>query len=329
MGDRVCSGDMISVQGTSRVTVTLPDENQLRFDEHTTLVIPDPPSGRGTLIELLRGVIHVISRDPRLLLFTTPYANAGLEGTEFDIRVDDVARRMEVVVLEGVVVVTNAAGTIDANRNQVAIVDEGRAPAVAPIPEPIELMRWASYYPSIVDHALPSSEQAPSPAQETDSQFFAERAAARLATARIDAVQADIETALRLEPDNVTALSLQALVALARADRDTARNLVARALQAEPNAVVALLARSYVEQSLRDLAAAEQSINAALTVEPENAIALTRLAELALAQGDAPLAIASATRARVLAPARSAPLVTCASQPSIGSSLQSAQPLWQ
>ena len=47
----------------------------------------------------------------------------------------------------------------------------------------------------------------------------------------------------------------------------------------------------------------------ALAFEPDNAIVLTRLAEIALARGDAKTAIASATRARSLAPTRSAPLV--------------------
>lgn len=309
LGDRVCSGETINVQAASRVTATLPDETQLRFNEHTTLVIPEPPSGEGSLIELLRGVIHVISRDPRLLLFTTPYANAGLEGTEFDIRVDDVARRMEVVVLEGEVAVTNAAGTIGVVSDQMATVDEGQPPLVASIPEPIELMRWTGYYPSILDYTLPGAEQEPSPAQATDPQYYADRAAAHLATARIDAAVTDIDAALRLAPSNATALSLQALLALARADRVTAGQLVAKALQAEPDAAVAFLVRSHLEERSGDLGAAEQSIQAALKTEPDNAIALTRLAELALAQGDVPRAIESARRARDLAPERSAPLV--------------------
>jgi Tfp pilus assembly protein PilF len=308
-GDRVCSGETINVHGSSRVAVTLPDDSSLRIDEHTTLVVPDPPSGNGTLVEILRGVIHVISRDPRLLLFTTPYANAGLEGTEFDIRVDDVARRMEVVVLEGEVVVSNSAGRIDVASDQFATVDEGRSPSIATIPEPIELMRWASYYPSIVDYPLPSADEEPPASRASDPQFFADRAAARLSTARVDAAEHDLATALRLEPGNATALSLQAMIALASSDRATAQALVDRAEQSEANAIVTLLARSYVEERSQDLSAAEQSIRAVLAIEPDNALALTRLAEVALAQGDTPLAIESATRARRQAPARSTPLV--------------------
>ena len=82
----------------------------LRLDEHSTLTLREPQSGIGSLIELLRGVIHVISRDPRSLRFTTPYANAGLEGTEFDIRVDDDEQQTEVAVLEGQVAVSTPAG---------------------------------------------------------------------------------------------------------------------------------------------------------------------------------------------------------------------------
>src|SRR6188508_297499 len=100
-GERVCTDDSVRVGRSSRATLVLPDGGDLRLDELTTLNLPEPPSAAGTLIELLRGIIHVISRDPRSLSFRTPYANAGLEGTEFDIRVDEDKRLTEIVVLEG------------------------------------------------------------------------------------------------------------------------------------------------------------------------------------------------------------------------------------
>ena len=88
-GDRVCTGDSLQADASSRATLVLPDGGVVRLDERSVLNLPEPPSGVGSLLELLRGIIHVISRDPRSLTFQTPYANAGLEGTEFDIRVDD------------------------------------------------------------------------------------------------------------------------------------------------------------------------------------------------------------------------------------------------
>jgi Tfp pilus assembly protein PilF len=308
-GEHACTGDSLQADGSSRATLVLPDGGVVRLDERSVLNLPEPPSGLGSLLELLRGIIHVISRDPRALTFQTPYANAGLEGTEFDIRVDERERLTEIVVLEGEVVVTTASGEINVASDHVAVARDGQMPTASPIAGTIERMRWASHYPPLLDDALPAPDQEPLPAEQTDPDFYARRAAARLATAGLEAAEADIANALRLAPRHATALSLQALLALARADRDTARARLADALAGEPSSVVARLALSYVEQSTDDLAAAERVVREALAIEPDNAIALTRLAELALARDDVGNAIATANRARALAPHQSAPLV--------------------
>jgi len=308
-GERLCTDDSVRVGRSSRATLLLPDGGDLRLDELTTLNLPEPPSAAGTLIELLRGIIHVISRDPRSLSFKTPYANAGLEGTEFDIRVDANERLMEVVVLEGVVAVTAPRGDLQVASDHVAVVRDGQAPTATPLAEPIERMRWASHFPLVIDRPLPGADDEPSPSQQTNPDFYAYRAASRLATARLPGAESDIAAALRLAPQNAAALSLDALLQLARAERAAARDRVSTALAGDPSSVVARLALSYVEQSSNELAAAESVIREALAIEPDNAIAATRLAELALARDDAQTAMESATRARALAPNQSQPLV--------------------
>ena len=308
-GDRVCTDDLIRVESSSRATLVLPDGGTLKLDERSVLNLPEPPSGTDSLIELLRGIIHVISRDPRSLTFKTPYANAGLEGTEFDIRVDADERLTEIVVLEGEVVVTTPSGELEVASDHVAVARDGQAPTVSPLAQPIERMRWASHYPPIIDRPLPGADEEPLPSQQAEANFYAYRAAARLATARLDGAEADIAMALRLAPQNAAALSLDALLALARADRTAARERLDAALAGDPMSIAARLALSYLEQSLGDLAAAERVVREAQTIEPNNAIVVTRLAELALARDDARSAIDSATRARALAPSQSQPLV--------------------
>jgi Tfp pilus assembly protein PilF len=308
-GEQVCTGDVLQSRTASRATLMLPDGNTFRLDEHTTVNFPEPPTGLGSLLELLRGMIHVISRDPRSLTFRTPYANAGLEGTEFDLRVDDGERLTEVVVLEGTVAVSTPMGAVRAASDQVAIARDGQAPTATTIDRPIDRMRWAGHYPALIDGPLPDADQEPASTQQADPRFFAARAAARLTTARLEAAEADIARALQLAPGDATALSLQALIALARADRETAGARATEAQASDPASVVARLAASYVEQSRNDLAAAEDIVREATALEPGNAVALTRLAELELARDDAGAAIATATRARALAPNRSDPLV--------------------
>jgi len=308
-GERVCTDDSVRVDGASRALLVLPDGGAIRLDEHTTLNLPEPPSGDGSLLELLRGILHIISRDPRSLTFRTPYANAGLEGTEFDIRVDEDQRLTEVIVLEGEVSVTTPSGELMVASDHVATAHEGQAPTASTLDAPIERMRWASYYPPIVEGPLPRPTDTPSLARQGDADFYAYRAAARLATAELDGAANDIAEALRIAPSNAVALSLDALLSLARADRDAARGRVAEALSGDPSSVVARIASSHIEQSAGNLVDAERAIRDALAIEPNNAIAVTRRAEIALARGDTKTAIDSANRARTLAPNQSAPLV--------------------
>ncbi len=147
-------------------------------------------------------------------------------------------------------------------------------------------MRWASYYPPIIDRPLPGADQEPDVAEQTDADFYARRAAARLATARIEGAEADIADApcasLR---GNATALSLSALLALARADRDSGTRASGRG--PGRRAAVGRRAGGAVARRAelrRHCDAAERALREALAIEPDNAIALTRLAEIALAR---------------------------------------------
>src|SRR5690606_13893501 len=182
-GDALCYGDTLRTVPYSRATLTLPDYTTLRLDANTTFTLREPGSTLVSLIELIRGVIHVIRRDPRSLSFSTPYANAGLEGTEFDIRVSEADERTEVVVLEGEVVVTAPMGRIDVAKGNLARAERNAEPSAEAVAAPIEHMRWTGHYPHVIDSALPAPDE--EPPRGADAEFFAARAAARLATAQV------------------------------------------------------------------------------------------------------------------------------------------------
>ena len=278
----LCAGDSLRVQAFSRVIVRLRDNTTvMRLDQYSTLALEEE-NGGGTLIDLIRGVIHIISRDPRLLRFTTPYANAGLEGTEFDIRVTEEERKTEIAVLEGTVVVTNPMGELKVPSNFVASAREGEPVVARAILEPIELMRWASYFPEVFATDLPEPEREPQGPETGDANFFAARGAARLRRGNLETADADIAASLRLAPGNADALALQAIAALGRNDSASAHERARAAVAATPPSPAAFVALSYVLQSDGDLAGALASAASAISLDPGNAVAWARRAEIEL-----------------------------------------------
>ncbi len=301
-GAVICLGDALRAQAFSRAALRLPDESVIRVDQNSTLTLAEPDDGVGALLKLLRGVIHVISRDPRSLRFSTPHMNAGLKGTEFDIRVDDVEQRASVAVLEGQVEVTNAAGRIDVPSGFVATAHGGEMPAAAAIAEPIDLMRWAAYFPAILDGPLPDPAAEPPASLANDPAWLASRAAARLEHGDLAAAEADLATARRFGSGNTLVLAVGATAALGRGDVAAARQRARAATEAEPGSAPALIALSYVQYADGDVPAALASVRSALASEPLNSIAWARRAELELGLGDSAASSESAHRAIDLAP---------------------------
>jgi Flp pilus assembly protein TadD len=307
--DQLCVGDLVRTGDFGRATVRLRDDSTLRYAADSLVRLGEPKSIGGTLIDLVRGIMHVISRDPRELTFQTPFANAGLEGTEFELRVPDGATSLEVVVVEGQVGVTNATAHVSVPAgNRATAPATGATVIVSGVP--LESLRWAGYYPPLLAGPLPAPDAAPSAAQSRDPEFFAARAAARLRYGRLAEAEADLAEADKIAGRNATAQALRSLMAAARADRGVALALAQEARSLAPEAVTPLIALSYAQQARHDLVGATQSIDLALAAEPTNAIALTRRAEIALARDDVHAAVDAATRAAALDPALAGPHTT-------------------
>ena len=105
----LCPGDSLRVGERSRAALRLANDSNLRLDQLTTLTLGTAPE-RASLIELLRGAINVITRTPKPFEVRTPFLNAGVEGTEFLVRVD--ADTAQVAVFEGKVSVANNRGAL-------------------------------------------------------------------------------------------------------------------------------------------------------------------------------------------------------------------------
>jgi tetratricopeptide (TPR) repeat protein len=299
-GEHLCVGDLIRVQAYSRAALRLPDDTVLRLDQNTTTRWAQPQNQDRSLLDVIRGVIHVISRDPRALSFQTPFANAGLEGTEFVIEVSD--DRTDVTVLEGGVVMTNESGSTEIDAGQRGTAQPDTATTVAPASNVQDAIRWTLYFAPVLAGQLPRPDQTPTLAQRNDPDFFAARAAARLLVGGLEAAHTDLDRTLSLDPTHVDARALQADIAVTLNDSQEAIDLAEQALAVDPDSAAARLALARARTAQFDLPAARAALEAAVAEHPDNAIAWANLAEAHLATGDLAGGLDAANRAVTLNP---------------------------
>ncbi len=287
----VCPGDAVRAREHSRADFVLVNETILRIDQNTRVVFSSPITEPFTLVNVITGSAYFISRTPRRFRVETPFVNAGVEGTEFLIRVE--GGETVVTVFEGRVAAENEAGRIVLGDGQTASARAGEAPTLRVEARPRDAVRWTLYYPPVL-FAGPG----PQPSEgAADSRSRAIRAGTLLAVGRADEAEREIDAVLAAAPRDGAALSLRSVIAVARNDRDGALASAQEAAAADPRSVPALIALSYARQARFDLEGARAALASAVAVEPGNALARARLAELHLSFGDLDAALAEARKA--------------------------------
>lgn len=299
LGVAVCTGYSVRVGEFGDATLQFPDKTALRLHRNSTMTLDEPEDDTGIWVDLVQGLLHIISRDPRALRFTTPYANAGLEGTEFEIGVAN--RRTDVTVIEGEVSMSNAAGRVGVHAGERGRAVSGNAPQTAPLPQPFEGTDWTSYYAPILYLSLPAPGST-SASAETDPEYLAARAASRLALSDVDGAERDIESALRAAPGNATALAVESLLALGRGDKAKALETARSAVTADAASVPARIALAHAQRAGFDFVGAQHTLTEATRLAPGNALAWALLAEVRLSRDDGKNALAAARQATRLAP---------------------------
>jgi len=281
------------------ITADLAFANQplLRLDENSAITlaaIEEESTGglaglfkEAVKMDLLEGAAHFFSRLPRNLEVRTAFVNAGVEGTEFFIKVAD--NKTIISVFEGKVLAANDAGSVGITNGQSAIAEAGKAPVLRVIANPRDAVRWALHYPPVLDG--PGPEDA-----------MMKQAASLLSVGRVDKAGSKIDEALRKDPANVSALALQTVIAVVENDKDAAFAAANKAVAAAPESATAQIALSYAQQAAFDLEAARASLEKAVTLEPGSALVWARLAELQSSFGDLDSALASAQKAVELNP---------------------------
>jgi tetratricopeptide (TPR) repeat protein len=305
-GRTLCRGDIVRVLDLSRAGIRLPDDSVMRVDQNSTLAFPEPENGYGTLINLMRGILHLFSRDPRALRIDTPYANAGLEGTEFVITAGD--DRTDVTVLEGEVVLGNSAGELSVRGGESASVGNGTPPQVMAAADPLQAISWALYYVPVLvaTQAVAAQDESEAPVQIAADTIW--QAARMLAVGRTSEAEAMLlqfeESDLASEREwQARAHALHAVMALAGRDMATATSQAELAVIVSPSTSAGWIALSHVQQARFDREAALASALRALEADRTDAMAWARVGELQLASGDIDAGLNSAAQAIDLNPA--------------------------
>ncbi len=320
-GDRLCRGDHLRVGPNGRAGLVLHDESMLRLSGSSEVRFSAPTKEGNTLLELLQGITHVISRISRPLQVDTPHVNAFIEGTEFTIEAyPDSAR---VTVLEGKVTARNEHGEVVITDGQQVDTRPGEPPRSAMVVNPRDAVQWAIYYPPVIEPPAANASEAvkrslaayrrgdlnsafgslaEEPGVMEDVDLLVYRAALHLQVGRIEAAREDLAAVLDLQPEQADALALMSLIATVNNDYRQATDLARRALEADAQSPSAYLARSYAQQARFQLFEAWESATEATVVAPENALAWARLAQLELMLRNLDASAEAAGRAVEIAP---------------------------
>ncbi len=326
LNETYCPGDVIRVQKRSRADIALVNQPVLHLDQNTVITLGGVKNERTSVIDLVKGAAHFFSRVARGLEVQTAFVNAGVEGTEFYIRVDE--DKTVLSVFEGKVLASNSAGNLAVTGGQSAMAEAGKAPVPRVVVRPRDAVQWALYYPPVVSYrpdefqgedwqgmvkkslesygkgdlagAFAGIEGAPEDVH--DPRFFNYRASLLLTVGRVEEAGADIERALGLDPQNSNAFALQSIIAVTQNNKEKALSLGQKSVETGPRSAAGHVALSYAQQADFNLNGALASLNTAVQLEPENALVWARLAELRMSFGDQDGALKAAQKAVSLNP---------------------------
>ncbi len=277
-----CPGDQIRVGKDSRASIILSNDTLVRLDQYSAITLTKIETEGPSLLELVKGIAHFISRVPRSLKVDTPFVNAAIEGTEFVVAVKD--NDTTVTVFEGIVLTENENGSVRLLQNESSIAKQGQAPEKILLAKPRDTVQWALYFPPVI-----KADAEGNTLQQASSLLYKGRVEeAAILLAAIEG--------------SGTAKALQAIIAIVNNNKEGAIALAKEAVQLAPDSAAPHIAMSYAWQAQLNLSQALASAKQATNKAPDDAIAWSRLAELQLSVGELSNAQESATRASELDP---------------------------
>jgi len=315
-----CVEDRVKTGEFSRAVLAMLEGIATRLSLNQNTLVNFQTVADRVILSVDYGDVHVRSHTPRHFDVTTPFVNAGIEGTEF--LISSHGNQAEVSVFEGTVQLSNPQGKLTLAKGQTALVEQGQPPRVKLRLHPGDAVQWALYYPPIIDTGTLLRQVSDPALRRSIDQYRAGRIAAALdelnqaveivkttadyrgyraglllTVGQAETAQPLLRQALKENPRDAIANSLLAIVALAEGQKEQALELATTATRDAPRSPVPLLALSYAEQARFKLETALDAVEAALRLDPENALLHTRHAELLASLGERTAARSAAERA--------------------------------
>jgi Tfp pilus assembly protein PilF len=297
----VCAGDKLRTGPLSRAALFIQPETLVRVDNNTTISINE--TADETVVEFVQNEIasttpdqrphcgagYFITRFPKKFKVNTPFFNAAVEGTEFQVAMR--CEASELAVFEGKVRATILPAREEhlVTSGQMLTAGPSTSTAIKTLIRPTDAVQWVLYYPPLSDAKsegdVPTAEQCRGQPSPSDQSCLTQRAEGLLRFARIDEALHAIDDALALNSGNADANALRAIVQIAANDKAAAMQSASAATVASANSYRAWLALSYAQQAAFELEKALESASKALALEPHSSLVNARVAELLMSLG--------------------------------------------
>lgn len=325
IGQVYCGDDQVRTGDLSRAVLAM-DTQQATFlalDQQTLLSFVRN-AGR-TLLSVERGQVHVRTHTPTRFDISTPFVNAGIEGTEFLIQANQ--EHVDIRVFEGNVRVFNAYGEMSIGKGQTAFTRAGTAPTLKQLDVAADdAVRWALYYPPLIDFSAviarnpdPRLQQAsdhyqqgnvlaaiealqPAIDQQANVDLQAIQIGLLLTLGQVDRAESLIQTAQAQATSSGNLDAFRAIIALSKNAKEQALQFALAAVAQQPQSSLPWVALSYVEQAFFRIDGALQAIEKASSLSPANALIHCRQAELLTSQGELESAKINAYKALTINP---------------------------
>ncbi|WP_275787111.1 FecR domain-containing protein [Pararhizobium gei] len=130
------NGDVLRTNATGQLAVVFSDRTQVRLGRNSSLLVKKIGSGGDASLELQSGTIWArAERGGEGVVIDTPAAAAAIRGTDWTMTVDQDGKT-SLIVLEGLVELSNAYGSVQVAQGEGAVAAIGRAPSKIVIAKP-------------------------------------------------------------------------------------------------------------------------------------------------------------------------------------------------